>query len=114
MRSFYCVYSLVVKPTTVLNIPVCAVAQIINYIHNRNVIDDISYRFAYNFSQEISYVIIINYKKSIHSRRIWYSHILYRAYSIGVSSRLAGSQGAEGSFDISLLGDHYGQITSSF
>lgn len=66
MRSFYCVYSLVLKPTTVLNIPICAVAQIINYIHNRNVIDDISYRFAYNFSQEISYVIIINYKK-IHT-----------------------------------------------
>ena len=63
--DIYCVYSVVLKPTNVLNILLCAVAQIINYIHNRNVTDDTSYWFVYSFSQKISYMIIINYKYKI-------------------------------------------------
>lgn len=61
MRSFSWVYALVLKLTSVLNISICAVAQIIHYIYNKNIIDDKSYWFVYTFSREISSVLIINY-----------------------------------------------------
>lgn len=85
MRDFS-VHFPVLKPTNVLNISRCAIAQGINDTHNRNVIDDISYQYAHSDRKLAVWQLLTI--KTVRSRKIWCSSTFYGICYAGESGRL--------------------------